>query len=304
MRRVFGLGETVLDIIFKNGKPLTAKAGGSVLNALVSLSRLGHNCHFISELGSDKVGDTIIGFLHQNNIGCSFVQRYNHGQSALAMAFLNDKNDAEYDFYKNYPPSGERLKMGLPDFKKGDILLFGSSYAILPEIRNQLVHIVEHAYQSECIIIYDPNFRKKHNRNQEQYLQYLQENFGTADIVRGSNEDFDNIYNSASSEQTFFNIQNRCSNLVYTANANGLYVQTPHMQKHYPVPQIKPISTIGAGDNFNAGMIHGILKRNINKNQIEKLDEENWDFLIDCGIKLSTEVCLSEDNYVGTNFSI
>ena len=42
MRRVFGLGETVFDIIFKDGQPLSAKAGGSVLNALVSLARLGH----------------------------------------------------------------------------------------------------------------------------------------------------------------------------------------------------------------------------------------------------------------------
>jgi len=39
MRTVYGLGETVLDIIFKNRQPVSAKAGGSVLNALVSLAR-------------------------------------------------------------------------------------------------------------------------------------------------------------------------------------------------------------------------------------------------------------------------
>ena len=31
MRRVFGIGETVLDLMFKNDQPIAAKAGGSVV---------------------------------------------------------------------------------------------------------------------------------------------------------------------------------------------------------------------------------------------------------------------------------
>ena len=33
MRKVIGIGETVLDIIFKNGKPIEAVPGGSSFNA-------------------------------------------------------------------------------------------------------------------------------------------------------------------------------------------------------------------------------------------------------------------------------
>ena len=41
MRKVIGIGETILDIIFKNDQPHTAVPGGSVFNGLVSLGRLG-----------------------------------------------------------------------------------------------------------------------------------------------------------------------------------------------------------------------------------------------------------------------
>jgi len=301
MRRVFGLGETVLDIIFKDEQPISAKAGGSVLNALISLARMGHECYFISELGNDKVGDIILNFIKKNNINTTYIQQYQQGQSALAMAFLNENNDAEYDFYKNYPQT--RLNNPLPDFTEDDILLFGSSYAISPAIRKQVVNIVEHASSKGTLIIYDPNFRKKHDENHELYKQYLHENFNTADIIRGSDEDFKNIFDTTSSNQVYLNLKEACGNLIYTANAQGIDLQTAQTCKHYDVPQIYPVSTIGAGDNFNAGVIHGILEKSICKNDLNNLNEDVWDYLIKYGIEFSKEVCNSFDNYITVGFT-
>lgn len=296
MRRIFGLGETVFDIIFKDGQPISAKAGGSVLNALVSLARLGHKTYFISELGNDKVGDTIVNFLSKNNINTSYLQRYNHGQSALAMAFLNKNNDAEYDFYKNYPK--KRLTIDLPDFRKDDILLFGSFYAIDTTIRSQAYKIVKHALECGCIIIYDPNFRNKHTTNTNEYNSYINENISMADIVRGSNEDFLNIFSTTTAEESYLKIKDLCLNLIFTANTKGVSLYSQNINKHYAVPKISPISTIGAGDNFNAGIIHEILDSNIYKQDINDINEFNWDKIIKSGIKLSTAVCMSMDNYI------
>ncbi len=39
MRKIYGIGETVYDIIFKDGTPQAAKPGGSVLNSMVSLGQ-------------------------------------------------------------------------------------------------------------------------------------------------------------------------------------------------------------------------------------------------------------------------
>ncbi len=300
MRRIFGLGETVLDIIFKNNQPISAKAGGSILNTLVSLARVGRRCYFISELGDDNVGNTILNFLNENSINTSYIQKYNQGQSALALAFLNDNNDAEYDFYKNYP--ADRLNNSLPVFNPTDILLFGSTFSTSPAIREKICQIVKEAKEAGSIIIYDPNCRKVHNENQDLYFAYFKENFKFANIVRGSNDDFENIYSLTPSDDEKENLNNLCNNWIYTANKHGVFLNTNQIKKHYPVPQINPISTIGAGDNFNAGLIQAIIDKNIYKSGIESIDEPTWDYIINCGIRFSQEVCLSMDNYVGENF--
>jgi len=243
-------------------------------------------------LGSDRVGDIIVDFLTQNNINTSYIHRYKEGQSALAMAFLNAQNDAEYEFYKNYPKV--RLADNLPPFQKDDILLFGSFYAIDEQIREQVYKIVSHAKDCGCIILYDPNYRKKHHAS----LHLIEENMTMADIIRASNEDMMNLFGAEDSTQAYKHSKKHCPNLVYTANANGVYLQTSNQQKHYTVKPITPISTIGAGDNFNAGIIHAILKNNICKDDLSNLKQNLWDMIIESGISLSAEVCMSLDNYI------
>ena len=43
MRKVIGIGETILDIIFRGGQPTAAVPGGSVFNGIVSLGRIGRS---------------------------------------------------------------------------------------------------------------------------------------------------------------------------------------------------------------------------------------------------------------------
>ena len=63
MRKVIGIGETVLDIIFRGNQPVSAVPGGSVYNSIISLGRSGVPAEFISETGDDRVGSRITGFL-------------------------------------------------------------------------------------------------------------------------------------------------------------------------------------------------------------------------------------------------
>ncbi|MGV2541444.1 carbohydrate kinase, partial [Bacillus pumilus] len=70
---VIGIGETVLDIIFKNGQPIGAYPGGSTFNAIISLGRSEVNSTFISEAGRDRVGRHIIDFLKENGVNADNV---------------------------------------------------------------------------------------------------------------------------------------------------------------------------------------------------------------------------------------
>lgn len=124
MRKVFGIGETILDIIFRNDQPQKAVPGGSVFNGLISLGRLNVPVSFISELGNDRVGDMIRDFMKDNHITTEFVDRFPDGKSPISLAFLDDDKNANYIFYKDYP--AQRLEVPLPKIEKDDIFVFVS----------------------------------------------------------------------------------------------------------------------------------------------------------------------------------
>jgi fructokinase len=301
MRKIYGIGETVFDIIFKNGKPQAAKPGGAMLNSIVSLGRVGQPVHFISEYADDDVGSLIDSFLHSNGVDTSFVHHYRDGKTKLALAFLNERNDASYTFYEKY--SEKRLDIELPGIAGNDILLCGSIYAITDEIRDKFRSLVGAAYRNGAIVIYDPNFRSAHRHELDRLKPLIVENMSMASLVRGSDEDFSNIFGAATPDEAWDAVKNYCKCLVYTANAEGVYVRTGKFSGRFPVKKLTPVSTIGAGDNFNAGMMAAIYINEIEKDQLETMGEEMWSKVISMGVDFASEVCMSYDNYISEDFA-
>jgi len=299
---IYAIGETLLDIIFTNNEPTTAKPGGSALNSSVSLGRMNIPVSFISEWGTDKVGQLINNFLKKNNVITKNVYRYNDTLTTVAMAFLDKNKDADYQFYKNFPK--KRLNIKLPKFYLDDMLLFSSYFAINKEVRPKFLEIVKKAKSEGALIIYDPNFRKSHANELHELKNLILENISLADIVRGSDEDFENIFGVNNSEEAYKKIKKAgCFNLIYTANKNGVYIHSGKFQKQYEVPQIKPVSTIGAGDNFNAGIIYGLYKNNITKNKLMNSTTNQWDNIVQLGINFATDACLRYENYISIDFA-
>ncbi|WP_298021880.1 PfkB family carbohydrate kinase [uncultured Campylobacter sp.] len=136
MRKVIGIGETVLDIIFKDNKPVNAVPGGSAFNAIISLGRAGISAHFIGEVGHDRVGTYILDFLKANHVDGSNVEISPEGQSHLSLAFLDEGNNADYLFYKDH--AHDSFSMCYPEINRDDIVLFSSFFApilVYPEPR-------------------------------------------------------------------------------------------------------------------------------------------------------------------------
>ena len=103
MRKVIGIGETVLDIIFRDNQPIQAVPGGSTFNSVISLGRAGVPVKFISEAGNDRVGRQIIQYLEDNGVDATNVCMFPNSKSPISLAFLDEQNNAEYLFYKDHP---------------------------------------------------------------------------------------------------------------------------------------------------------------------------------------------------------
>ena len=159
MRKVIGIGETVYDIVFKGGQPTAAVPGGSTFNSMISIGRCSIPADFLSEVGDDHVGSIIREFMSQNGVDPGFVNIL-PGKTPLSLAFLDENNDATYTFYRD--PVSERPDFIYPSIEPGDIVLFGSFYALNPACRPQVERFLEYAKSSGAILYYDVNFRPSH----------------------------------------------------------------------------------------------------------------------------------------------
>ena len=300
MQRLFAIGETVLDIIFKESQVQDAKPGGSMLNSAVSLGRAGQEVFLITEFARDQVGLHVQGFLEQNGVDCTYVYHFDQGKTPLALAFLNEQSDASYVFYKSYPK--KRLTVSMPDFSENDIVLFGSFFGIDPVIRSQVLDIIHKAREKGALVIYDPNFRKPHAHELEQLRPFIVENIGLAHIVRGSHEDFKIIFDADGISQVRERIGNGPDVLLMTNSSEGVYLDSVTVKERFPVKKIKPISTIGAGDNFNAGLIYGLIREHVTKAVLADVSQEQWRKITAYGVGFASDVCMSYENYISENF--
>ena len=291
--RIFTIGETTFDILFRDGNPVGACSGGSAFNSAISLGRCGLPVSLISTFGNDQIGDLSLAFLKCNGVNCDLVKRF-EGQSRVALAFFDSDNNANYSFY-------QASKDVFPDYpvpKKNDLILLGSSFALRDNGRNQLLGYLRQAKHAGCIIIYDPNARETLSEKPG-IVNKILENIALATIVKGSNQDFENIFKIKNSKSVYTRISESGNKyLIYTRGAGGAELITPDFGLAIKAKETNVISTIGAGDNFSSGIIFGLFNQLVNNLLIEELTLPDWEKIMDYGILFSSEVCGSSENYL------
>lgn len=296
MAKIIGTGETVTDFIIRNGTPEQMVCGGSCYNSMISIGRCGIESVFIGETGEDKLGLRTKQMLEQNGISNEFLVMTEGKKSQLSLAFLNERNDAEYVFYKDH--AADIFPTKLPTVNSGDVMLFGSYYSLNPSIHNALSNFLDKAKAANSIIYYDINFRASHLAERERIMPSLIDNLDKASIVRGSHEDFLNLFDTDDTAQIYDKVSPYCPNLIITRGGKEVNLITPHLRKDYAVEPTRVVSTVGAGDNFNAGIVCSIIANKIGKADLTTLTEPQWDELIATATTFAREVCGTTDNYI------
>lgn len=310
--RIIGMGETVMDILFHRQEggspdgrspyvPFAAVPGGSTFNSLISVGRSGVPCLFMGYTGNNRVGQEIADFLRENDISTEYFQMREDERAALSLAYLDINGDADYTFYKEEPLTAA-CGYSLPEFTDMDYMLYGSYYSVCRGLRPQVKDTLEAAHRAGTVIYYDVNLRKSHQHQLDELTPRIMENCALSTIVRGSADDFRVLFGCTDPEEIYRrHIAALCPVFICTAGAGHIIICTPTAIHDFDVPLLpreEIISTVGAGDSFNAGFLCAMHSRGIRRRDIPGMDREGWEALVARGTEYASQVCRSRDNYI------
>lgn len=287
-------GEALIDVIIQAGGKCSFSPGGAMLNTAVNLGRMGDSVGFVGICGEDAAGKHLAKVLGESGIDTSGLIAVRDFRTPLALAFLDGQRNADYTFYRDQFPAD---KMTFPRAGKGDLLLAGSYQALLDGVHQPLLDWITESRRRGALFIYDPNFRRPHLQELERFRPRIQCLMKQAEIVKASDEDLQLIFGIADGRSAWeFMREMGPKVLVYTMGAKGATWFDHKDEIFLPAPEVEVVSTIGAGDAFNAGLMSGIGALDdypsfLNNTQLK------WQILRNA-IGIASEVCSLEGNHI------
>jgi len=271
-----------------------------MLNSAVSLGRAGIPVSLLSRIGKDPTGMMIRRFLHTNGVDTTFCASPEGFQTPVALAFIDQEGNASYEFYRPHEPALEWQR--LTAFGQGDIILFGSWFALNPATRGAVSEAVKLSRKAGARVLYDPNFRRPHRAALGSLMGTILENLQLADIIRGSDEDFLTIFGAGNMDELYHKINPGKDKLfIMTRGRLNTGIRYGDLSIEVPGIPLTPVSTVGAGDAFNAGVAYGLSAAGKNPDVPIPLD-----LILELtayGHRFAAEVCTRQENHISAEFA-
>lgn len=293
MRKIIAIGESVLDTIFVDNKPIRSFVGGRIACAAASLGQIGLPTQFVSETTTDAVGDIIINYLHQHHVGTTSVDRYPDGATPFAAIFQQADGTRQIINYGSYAKT--RFDVIWPRIDEDDIVLFGSLYAIdLPQ-RERLFELIRHAAERKAILVYLPGFQHGISYRLTKVMPHLLENLDLSDIVIAHQQDVQAIFPGENREQAYRNhFEFYCRNYIHIDNN----LTTTHCATGTDVNAPATDNLLGWQAGLTAGLIAALFKHEITRETLTQVDAQMWRQILSEAVDAANNAAGNEDNCV------
>lgn len=258
MAKILGIGNCVLDIILTTETYPTqdsevralnriTQTGGNVANTLYALTQLHHETAICCTLATDEDGKQLTKGLQKNGIQTDFTQKFIQGSTPTSYITINQTNGSRTIIHHRDLP-----EISFEFFAKIEIEDFDWLHF---EGRN-LEHLPGMLNIAKTFLSYQPIS-----------LEVEKDRPGIDQVMPQANVIF---FSHHFAKQRGFNNAPDClkamrliapqSQLICTWGADGAWFSAPNQTiQHQPAQKIRAIDSLGAGDVFNAGVIHALV---------------------------------------------
>jgi len=242
--------------------------GGAELNVMIGATRLGHSTEYISQVGSDPLGQYAIEEIARHQVGSQYVSTDPYYWTGHQLKELVDKGDPKtYNFRRDSAAAHlNKEKIDAVDFTGVKYAhLSGIFPAISKEARESFHYFAEKLIEKGIHTTFDPNLRPALWESKEVMVETINELAAYGEIVLpGINEG--KILVGTEDPEAIADFYLANSELTHTVvvklGAEGAYVKL-NSGEAYTVPGFlveKVVDTVGAGDGFALGLLTALME--------------------------------------------
>lgn len=269
MLDVITLGETM--VLFtpdsqghmRFAKNFTMKFGGAESNVAIGLSNLGHQVGWISRVGNDEFGKSLVSFVRGGGIDVSQVTVDDEAPTGLYFKELRTQSEIRVQYYRKGSAASKMGKSNLDEdyIKQARYLhITGITPALSESCYEMVLESIQLARKNNVTVVFDPNLRTT-LWSEERARTVLKELVGLADIVLPGVDEGEFLHGTRDPEE----IGNHCLDagaklvIVKVGDKGAWYINRDEAKLVPGIPVTNVVDPVGAGDGFAAGFISGQL---------------------------------------------
>jgi fructokinase len=240
------------------GLTLRVRPGGGPVNTAVALARLGTPTRFLGRLSRGVLGAMLREHLVGSGVDVSAVVDAD-GPASLAIASVDADGRAAYEFHLTGTTDWQWHPAELAARTPADAAcVHTGSLALALEPGARLIEAMLARVRPHATVSVDPNVRPG-LVSAAAYPVLMRRWAGLADVIRLSDEDLAGVLPGASIERACDEWHAAGAALVVvTRGAAGAVFSLRGERGEITAPRVAVVDTVGAGDAFTAGLLHGL----------------------------------------------
>ncbi|ELH8607599.1 aminoimidazole riboside kinase [Enterobacter asburiae] len=260
MKKIWVLGDAVVDLLPDGEGRLLQCPGGAPANVAVGIARLGGQSAFIGRVGDDPFGRFMAKTLADEKVDVKSMRLDPAHRTSTVVVDLDDHGERSFTFMVR--PSADLFleTADLPTFSPGEWLHVCSIALSAEPSRSATFEAMAAIRKAGGYVSFDPNIRPDLWPDENALRRCLEQALQSADVVKLSVEELAFLTGDAEVNVGLHALMARCPARLglVTQGKEGVIAWHDGTVKHYPATPVQCVDTTGAGDAFVAGLLYGL----------------------------------------------
>lgn len=261
-KRVWVLGDAVIDLLPEEEGRLLQCPGGAPANVAVGIARLGGNSAFIGCVGDDPFGTFLQQTLRAEGVDAQYMYPAAGQRTSTVLVSLDAEGERHFTFMVRPAADLFLTPDRLPVFQANQGLHLCSIALSAEPSRSAALQAMQAVKQAGGWVSFDPNLRSDLWSDANEMNALLAQAFALADIIKLSEDELFTLTGCREVEPGIkqFTADYQPALLLVTCGSEGVTVWQPQRLQHYPAPHVSVVDTTGAGDAFVAGLLAALAR--------------------------------------------